>query len=82
MPRYDYKCASCNKTIEIIQSIHDKPKRKCPKCGRLKLRRLISTGVGLIFKGEGFYRSVDYINQKAKEDGMIHGGSPRNKRSR
>ena len=31
------------------------PVRKCPKCGKSAVERLISAGGGLIFKGSGFY---------------------------
>ena len=70
MPHYNYKCEACNHTLEIMQSIKSAPKRKCPACGENKLRRLISGGGGVIFKGEGFYRSVDYLKDKfADKDG-------------
>jgi putative FmdB family regulatory protein len=75
MPTYDYKCTVCKWEGEIFHSIKLGPKsQKCPKCGAKKLKRLISTDTGqnIIFKGEGFYRTTDYINQKAKEEGMIH----------
>lgn len=39
--------------------------RKCPQCGRQKLRRLIGTGVGVIFKGSGFYQT-DYRSEGYK----------------
>src|SRR5687768_14941260 len=39
--------------------------RKCPKCGRLKLRRLISGGAGVIFKGSGFYET-DYKRSRTE----------------
>jgi predicted nucleic acid-binding Zn ribbon protein len=35
------------------------PLRKCPRCGKLKLTRLIGAGAGVIFKGSGFYET-DY----------------------
>lgn len=75
MPTYEYLCDNCKAKIELLESIKSKPKKKCPKCKKLKLRRLISGGGGVIFKGDGFYRSVDYINQKAKENkGTKHNG--------
>jgi len=77
MPKYDYKCQNCGTITEFIHSMQIKHVNKpCPKCGKRKLMKLISKGVGLIFKGDGFYRSVEYINQKAKEEGLIHGGKP------
>jgi len=72
MPTYEYRCTNCGYEFDLIQGIKSSPKRKCPKCGKLKLKRLISGGGGVIFKGEGFYRSVDYINQKSTEQGMLH----------
>jgi putative FmdB family regulatory protein len=62
MPTYDYKCESCNHTFEIMQSIKAEPLIKCPNCGKNKLKKLISGGAGLIFKGSGFYLT-DYKNR-------------------
>jgi len=55
MPTYEYKCDACGTTFERFQSMSAAPVRKCPKCGKNKVRRLISAGAGLIFKGSGFY---------------------------
>ena len=76
MPTYEYICNACGTKMEFIQSIKENAKKKCPKCKRKKLVRLISKGVSVIFKGDGFYRSTDWINQKAKEDGILHDGEP------
>ncbi len=54
MPTYEYECLNCKYTFEEFQKITDKPLTDCPKCGR-RVRRLISGGAGLIFKGNGFY---------------------------
>ncbi len=66
MPTYDYKCDACGTGFERFQSITAPAIRKCPKCGKLKVRRLIGPGAGLIFKGSGFYitdyRSEGYKN--------------------
>ena len=43
----------------------DKPKKKCPACGKMRLRRLISGGAGVIFKGSGFYET-DYKRKQIK----------------
>ena len=59
MPTYDYICQACGHELEIFQSMTESPKRKCPECGKLKLKRQIGTGAGLIFKGSGFYET-DY----------------------
>lgn len=54
MPTYEYECTACKHTFEEFQKITDKPLTECPRCGG-KVRRLISGGAGLIFKGSGFY---------------------------
>lgn len=66
MPTYEYECQACGHTLEELQSFSEKPLRKCPKCKKLKLRRLISTGAGVIFKGSGFY-ATDYRSSEYKE---------------
>jgi predicted nucleic acid-binding Zn ribbon protein len=35
--------------------MRDEPLKKCPKCHKAGLRRLVGRGAGLIFKGSGFY---------------------------
>ncbi len=53
MPTYDYTCDSCDHEFEREQRITDKPIKKCPKCGKLKARRMIGGG-GFILKGGGW----------------------------
>jgi len=54
MPTYEYQCQDCNHRVEYFQSMKEEPRKVCPRCdGRLV--RLVSSGVGLIFKGSGFY---------------------------
>jgi putative FmdB family regulatory protein len=67
MPTYDYVCDACDHAFEEFQSMSAKPLRKCPECGKLKLRRLIGTGAGVIFKGGGFYET-DYRSDSYKKD--------------
>ncbi len=59
MPTYDYECKACGHTFEKFQSITAPSVRKCPECTKLKVKRLIGTGAGIIFKGSGFYQT-DY----------------------
>jgi len=54
MPTYEYQCTKCGHTFELLQSIHDRPRRRCPLC-RGKVEKLIGGGVGIAFKGAGFY---------------------------
>jgi len=78
MPTYEYECEKCRKTFELFQSMKDDALKTCPqarcqmkKWGKGKVRRLLGTGAGLIFKGSGFYitdyRSEGY-KQAAKKD--------------
>jgi putative FmdB family regulatory protein len=73
MPTYEYVCEKCGEHFEKSQSMNDKPLVTCPKevCGqkkwgRGKVRKKISGGGGLIFKGSGFY-TTDYRSDKYKE---------------
>ena len=66
MPTYDYECDECGNKFELFQSIPEAVKRKCPQCGRLKLRRLFGTGAAVVFKGSGFYQT-DYRSKSYKE---------------
>ena len=53
MPTYEYKCTKGH-TFETFQSIMDEPLTKCPEC-KSAVRRVINGGMGVIFKGSGFY---------------------------
>jgi putative FmdB family regulatory protein len=66
MPTYEYECGACGHKFEKYQPITAGPIRKCPGCGRLKARRLISAGAGVIFKGSGFYQT-DYRSESYKK---------------
>ncbi len=65
MPTYDYICNDCEKMYEYFQSMSDAPIKECPDCNKNSLRRVISGGTGLIFKGSGYYLT-DYKNKKIK----------------
>jgi putative FmdB family regulatory protein len=66
MPTYGYRCEHCQHEFELFQSITARPVRKCPECGRLKVKRLLGTGAGVIFKGSGFYQT-DYRSDSYKK---------------
>jgi putative FmdB family regulatory protein len=74
MPTYDYRCGGCRHEFESFQSITAEPLRKCPKCGKMKLKRLIGTGAALIFRGSGFY-ITDYKKGRAPSKGPGDGAS-------
>lgn len=66
MPHYDYLCETCEKQFEVFQSMNDKRLTKCPEKGcKGKVRRLLGTGAGLVFKGSGFY-ITDYRSESYK----------------
>ena len=65
MPTYDYICNDCEKMYEYFQSMSDAPVKECPECKKNSLRRVISGGTGLIFKGSGYYLT-DYKNKKTQ----------------
>lgn len=85
MPTYEYACEKCGKNFDTFQPMRDVPFSECPKehCqqrrwGHGKVKRLLGTGAGLIFKGSGFYitdyRSNNY-KEGAKKDAPAPAGS-------
>ena len=73
MPTYHYVCAKCDHEFEHFQSMKDAPLKTCPKekCGQTKwgkgrVKRVLSAGAGLIFKGSGFY-ITDYRSENYKQ---------------
>jgi putative FmdB family regulatory protein len=73
MPTYEYFCEKCKQNFDAFQSMRDEPFKQCPKelCrqkkwGHGKVKRLLGTGAGLIFKGSGFY-TTDYRSSSYKE---------------
>jgi putative FmdB family regulatory protein len=67
MPTYEYACSKCGYHFEKFQSMRDEPLKKCPKCSKSALKRLIGGGAGLIFKGSGFY-ITDYKTKRGTPD--------------
>lgn len=70
MPTYEYECTKCAHQFEKFQSMKDEPLKRCPKC-RCKVRRVVGSGAGILFKGSGFYQT-DYrskaYHEAAKKD--------------
>ncbi len=67
MPTYEYACQKCGHEFEQFQSMRDEPLKKCPKCKKQSLKRLVGSGAGLIFKGTGFY-ITDYKKKSGTPD--------------
>ena len=55
MPTYEYECTSCHQRVEAVQKFSDAPLSVCENCGG-QLRKVFS-GVGIVFKGSGFYKT-------------------------
>lgn len=66
MPTYDYECDACGHAMELFQGINDPVQKKCPECGKNKLKRLFGTGAAIVFKGSGFYQT-DYRSEGYKK---------------
>jgi putative FmdB family regulatory protein len=77
MPTYEYECTKCGHTFEAFQSMTDKPLSRCPVC-KSAIRRVINGGLGVIFKGSGFY-STDNKKGSALTGGSGNGNSSRDK---
>jgi len=65
MPTYEYQCDACQHNFDEFQSFSEEPLKKCPKCGKKKLRRVYGPGAAIIFKGSGFYQT-DYRSESYK----------------
>jgi len=73
MPTYEYACEKCGQNFEAFQSMRDEPFRECPKelCrlgkwGHGRVKRLLGTGAGILFRGSGFY-VTDYRSNSYRE---------------
>jgi putative FmdB family regulatory protein len=66
MPTYEYRCSNCGHQLEEFQNISDEPLTKCPACKKNELKRLISGGGAIMFKGSGFYQT-DYRSESYKK---------------
>jgi putative FmdB family regulatory protein len=67
MPTYDYQCETCGHRFEVFQSMSAAKLTDCPQEGcDGRVKRLLGTGAGLIFKGGGFYET-DYRSDSYKD---------------
>jgi len=65
---YEYACGACGHEWEAEQSIREAPLKKCPRCGKLQAKRMISRGAGFILKGGGWYAD-GYGSSKSGKSG-------------
>lgn len=80
MPTYDYECEACHHTLELFQGINDPVKKKCPACGKNRLKRQFGTGAAIVFKGSGFYQT-DYRSEGYKKAAKAEKASGESKSS-
>lgn len=66
MPTYDYQCESCRSVREVFHGINEEPEVLCEEC-HTRMKRMIGTGAGIIFKGSGFYVN-DYKGCSCKKE--------------
>ena len=69
MPTYDYECDACEHSFELFQTISESLKKKCPECGKMKLRRLFGTGVDI----QGFRLLPDGLPERIVQEGRQGG---------
>ena len=74
MPTYEYACSNCDTTHEVQQKMTDPTLTQCPSCGQSTLRKLFS-GVGIHFKGSGFYRTDSRDSKSATAPAASSSGS-------
>lgn len=79
MPTYDYECGKCGHRFEVFQSMKDAKLEDCPEadCDG-KVKRLLGTGAGLLFKGGGFYQT-DYRSSSYQAGAKAEGGGGESK---
>jgi len=69
MPIYEYRCAACGHHLEALQKMSESPLRKCPECGKQRLKRLVSAS-RFRLKGSGWYET-DFKNDAEKKRNLV-----------
>lgn len=72
MPFYEYECAACGHQLEAMQKFSDAPLRKCPSCGKNKLKKLMSAPAFRLVGG-GWYET-DFKGDKDKKRNLANDG--------
>ena len=84
MPTYEYECCDCPNRFEVFQKMTEEHLKHCPKC-KGKVRRLVGTGSGVIYKGSGFYtteyRSESYKKREKEDQGIKTAAAPTEKKT-
>jgi putative FmdB family regulatory protein len=69
MPIYEYRCAACGHYLDALQKMSDAPLRKCPECGKSRLKRLVSAPQFRL-KGSGWYET-DFKGDSEKKRNLV-----------
>ena len=69
MPFYEYQCQACGAQTEAFQKISDGPLKKCPECGKSKLKKIMSAPVFRL-KGGGWYET-DFKTDQDKKKNLV-----------
>ena len=67
LPTYDYYCTNCDHKLEIFHAMSKRPAKRCPECLKNTLKRKIGSGGGIIFRGEPFSSSTEYLKKNKKK---------------
>lgn len=70
MPIFEYRCQACGHAFDILQKAAEGALRKCPECGKLKLKKLVSAP-SFHLKGTGWYKTD--FRDKGKDTGKDNG---------
>ena len=57
MPKYDYRCTSCERDFEVTRPMLAAHDESCPSCGEPAVK--VFSPVSVAFKGTGFH-NTDY----------------------
>jgi putative FmdB family regulatory protein len=76
MPFYEYQCGACGSHHEALQKVSDAPLKKCPSCGKARLRKLMSAPVFRL-KGSGWYETDFKSDQEAKRNLAVEKDEPK-----
>ncbi len=77
MPIYEYQCQACGHVLDALQKHDDAPLKKCPDCGKPKLKRLLSAPMFLL-KGSGWYET-DFKSDKERRKNLADRAEPEKK---
>ena len=80
MPTYNYYCCDCDTHFSYFQKMSESPISSCENCGG-EVKRLITGGTGMIFKGSGFYLT-DYKNSQKSTDDNSKSNQKKNENSK